>query len=48
MVVLYSSDLEAALATVERGGAEIVDPIVSLPGGRRFHFLDPDGNRVAV
>lgn len=48
LVVLYSSDLEAALAAVERAGAEIVDPIFSFPGGRRFHFLDPNGNRVAV
>lgn len=48
LVVLYSSDLEAALSAVEGAGAEIVDPIFSFPGGRRFHFLDPNGNKVAV
>lgn len=40
--------VEAALAAVEGAGAEIFDPIFSFPGGRRFHFLDPNGNRVAV
>lgn len=48
LVVLYASDLEAALAAVEGAGAEIVEPIFSFPGGRRFHFLDPNGNQVAV
>lgn len=40
-------DLEAALAAVERLGGEIVVPIFAFPGGRRFHFRDPDGNELA-
>lgn len=48
LVVLYLSDLEAALAAVEGARAEIVDPIFSFPGGRRFHFLDPNSNTVAI
>ena len=40
-------DLEAALESVTRLGAEIVVPIFAFPGGRRFHFRDPGGNEVA-
>ena len=40
-------DLEAALTMVERLGGEVVVPIFSFPGGRRFHFRDPDGNHLA-
>ena len=40
-------DLEAALESVTRLGAEIVVPIFAFPGGRRFQFRDPGGNEVA-
>jgi predicted enzyme related to lactoylglutathione lyase len=40
-------DLEAVLDTVTRLGADIVVPIFTFPGGRRFHFRDPGGNEVA-
>ncbi len=33
---------------VESAGGKIVKPIFSFPGGRRFHFLDPAGNELAV
>lgn len=46
--VLYSEDLEATLAAVEGAGGKIAKPIFSFPGGRRFHFLDPAGNELAV
>jgi predicted enzyme related to lactoylglutathione lyase len=46
--VLFSTDLEAALAKVEAAGAAITKPIFSFPGGRRFHFRDPAGNELAV
>jgi len=36
------------LARVEAAGAQIVRPIFSFPGGRRFHFADPAGNVLAV
>ena len=39
-------DLDAALETVTRLGAEIVVPIFAFPGGRRFHFRDPSGNEL--
>jgi predicted enzyme related to lactoylglutathione lyase len=46
--VLYSEDIEATLAEVESAGGRIAKPIYSFPGGRRFHFLDPAGNELAV
>jgi predicted enzyme related to lactoylglutathione lyase len=47
-VVLYSQNLEATLASVVQAGGKIHKEIFSFPGGRRFHFLDPDGNQLAV
>ena len=46
--VIEVADLEAALAAVTRAGGRIVKPIFSFPGGRRFQFLDPNGNEMAV
>ena len=46
--VIDVGDLEAALAAVTVAGADIVKPIFAFPGGRRFHFLDPNGNELAV
>lgn len=48
LVVLFATDLEAMLARVTAAGGEIVKPIFSFPGGRRFHFRDPSGNELAV
>lgn len=48
LVVLYSNDLEATQAAVEKAGGKIVKPIFSFPGGRRFHFTEPGGNELAV
>lgn len=46
--VIQVEDLEAALKAVEAAGGKIVKPIRTFPGGRRFHFLDPSGNELAV
>lgn len=48
LVILYSVDLEASVASVERAGGKITAPIFAFPGGRRFHFADPSGNELAV
>jgi len=48
LVILYSKALEESQKTVESLGAKISKPIFSFPGGRRFHFLDPNGNELAV
>jgi hypothetical protein len=33
---------------VEKAGGTIVKPVFDFPGGRRFHFHDPNGNELAV
>lgn len=48
LVILYSSALEASLAQVKAAGGTIVQEIFAFPGGRRFHFTDPNGNEFAV
>ena len=48
VVILYAHDLEAMEARVRAAGAEILKPIYSFPGGRRFHFRDPSGNELGV
>ena len=48
LVVFYRDDLAKAVSDVETAGGEIVRPIFSFPGGRRFHFADPSGNEFAI
>ena len=48
LIVLYAGDLEAARARVLEHGATLVEDIFSFPGGRRFHFADPNGNELAI
>lgn len=46
--VIRVDDIAAAAAAVEAAGGDIVRPVFSFPGGRRFHFRDPNGNELAV
>lgn len=48
LVILYAHDLEAMEAKVRAAGAQISREIFAFPGGRRFHFIDPAGNELAV
>lgn len=48
LVVLYSDELEETAEKVKSAGGEIIKDIFSFPGGRRFHFSDPNGNEYAV
>ncbi len=48
LVILYANDLAATQARLETAGALIVRETFSFPGGRRFHFQDPDGYELAV
>ncbi len=48
LVVFYSDDLAATEAKIKIAGGEIIKPIFQFPGGRRFHFTDPNGNEFAV
>ncbi|HAK60530.1 MAG TPA: glyoxalase [Nitrospiraceae bacterium] len=48
LIVFYSRDLEQTQSKIEKAGGSISKPIFSFPGGRRFHFQDPNGNEYAV
>lgn len=48
LIVLYSNSLEETQAKIEKSGGKTIKPIFSFPGGRRFHFSDPNGNEFAV
>lgn len=46
--VIEVDDLEATLAAVTAAGGVVTLPIFSFPGGRRFHFRDPQGHELAA
>jgi uncharacterized protein len=48
LIVLLSQDLEASEAKVREAGGIVCKDIFSFPGGRRFHFIEPSGNELAV
>ena len=46
--VIEVDDLESVQRAVEAAGGILTLPIFAFPGGRRFHFRDPDGHELAV
>ena len=48
VVMVYSSNLSATEADVRAQGCKISTEAFDFPGGRRFHFIDPNGNELAV
>jgi len=48
LVILYCADLGEIQARIEAAGGAITKPVFDFPGGRRFHFTDPDGYELAV
>ncbi|PWL37510.1 glyoxalase family protein [Flagellimonas aquimarina] len=48
LIVLYHENLDIIKSRIEKNGGAISKDIFSFPGGRRFHFLDPSGNELAV
>lgn len=48
LVVFYSEALEQTQDKVLAAGGSICRPIFTFPGGRRFHFIEPSGNELAV
>jgi len=48
LIVIYAYDLAAMEQTVRKAGGKISKETFSFPGGRRFHFVDPNGNELAV
>ena len=48
LIVLYHKDLKSIKKKVVESNGIISKDIFSFPGGRRFHFLDPSGNELAI
>lgn len=48
LVLLYSRDLDSTVEAVRAAGGEILAGPYEFPGGRRFEFSDPSGNRLGV
>ncbi|MHC9012231.1 VOC family protein [Stenotrophomonas rhizophila] len=48
LVILYADDLVATQHRLQAAGAAICRAAFDFPGGRRFHFRDPDGYELAV
>lgn len=48
LIVFYSDTLEQTQTKIKHGGGIIIQEIFTFPGGRRFHFSDPNGNEFAV
>ena len=46
--VVLVDDIEAAKTAVAEAGGTISKPVFAFPGGRRFHFLDPNGLELAI
>ncbi len=48
LIVLYHKNLELIKNKIVKAGGKIIKDIFSFPGGRRFHFVDPSENELAV
>lgn len=48
LVVLYNNNLDTVKNIILQSNGQISKDIFTFPGGRRFHFVDPSGNELAV
>lgn len=48
LVILYSNNIEDTQQKIVAAGGQISKDTFSFPGGKRFHFTDPDGYELAV
>lgn len=48
LIILKVDDLAGMQSQIEAAGARISREIFEFPGGRRFHFEDPDGYELAA
>lgn len=48
LIVFYSENLDSTQAKIVANGGTIIQETFEFPGGRRFHFSDPNGNEYAV
>ena len=46
--VVVIDDIDAAEVAVRDAGGTISKAIFAFPGGRRFHFIDPNGLELAI
>ncbi len=48
LIILYHKNLELIKSKIMKSCGEISEDIFSFPGGRRFYFIYPSGNELAV
>lgn len=48
LLVIHHNNLESIKTVIIKNGGKIVVDIFSFPGGKRFQFIDPAGNELAV
>lgn len=48
LIIFYADEIEKVKDAVVSNGGKIIKDIFSFPGGKRFQFLDPNGNELAV
>jgi predicted enzyme related to lactoylglutathione lyase len=48
LVVIYATSLDEIYRKVKAAGGTIIRETFDFPGGKRFHFADPNGNELAV
>lgn len=48
LIILYHQNLESIKTRIIQAKGRISKDIFAFPGGKRFHFLDPAGNELAV
>jgi predicted enzyme related to lactoylglutathione lyase len=48
LIVIYARELDAVKSRIAEHGGRIIRDTYEFPGGRRFHFADPNGNELAV
>lgn len=48
LIVIYTTNLHAMAEKVARAGGSVIREPFDFPGGRRFEFTDPNGNKLAL
>lgn len=48
LIIFFSNNLQQTQSRIEAAGGNMIQAIFDFPGGRRFHFCDPNGNEFAV
>ena len=48
LIVLYDDNLDEIQSEIINAEGKISKATFEFPGGKRFHFLDPSGNELAV